>query len=185
VLEAKTDRRGQQAVSPTALSRPSREGAGERAISPRLAPSLTLAGGALVALGGIGTWIRATNLPAGTFTPEQVAVVNGGSESGGWILLVIGVLTVAAAFAWRAGAPRVRAVAPGVSVLAAVLASVRLALLDRRAAEMAEEAAQTGGTEAYHAGYGWGAWLLLVGVLLMGLGILAGGLRELDLRRGR
>jgi hypothetical protein len=50
---------------------------------------------------------------------------------------------------------------------------------------MAEEATGTGGIDAFHAGFGWGAWLILVGVVLLALGLLAGGLRELDLRRGR
>jgi hypothetical protein len=66
-----------------------------------------------------------------------------------------------------------------------ILASVRLALVDRRAARLAEEATGTEGIDAFHAGFGWGAWLILVGVVLLALGLLAGGLRELDLRRGR
>jgi hypothetical protein len=49
---------------------------------------------------------------------------------------------------------------------------------------MAEDAAERTGIDAFHAGYGWGAWLLLVGSVLLALALLAGGLRELDLRRG-
>jgi hypothetical protein len=142
-----------------------------------------VAGAALVAVGGLGTWIRATTTPVGTTTPLQVATVVGRSESGGWVLLAVGAVTLAAAFAWRSRAARVRAIAPGVSVIAVILASVRLGLIDGRSARMAQEAATGGSIDVYHVGFGWGAWLLLVGTVLLMLSLLAGVLRELDLRR--
>lgn len=179
-----TDQPAQEGVSPAALSIQPLEAAKERAISPRLPPALTAAGGVLIAVGGVGTWVRATILPTGGGTMEQVAVVTGRSGSGGWILLALGLACSLAAFAWRSGAPQVRALAPGVSALVVIFASVRLALIDGRAERMAEEAASTTGIDIYHAGYGWGAWLLLAGVVLLALGLLAGGLREIDLRRG-
>jgi hypothetical protein len=184
-LDATTDERGQEGISSATLRALPRDAASQRPIPVRLPSSLTAAGGLLVALGGLGAWVRATRLPVGSDTPEQVAALAGRSESGGWILLAIGILTAVAALAWVATAPRLRAVAAGVSVLAMILASVRLALVDRRAARLAEEATGTEGIDAFHAGFGWGAWLILVGVVLLALGLLAGGLRELDLRRGR
>jgi hypothetical protein len=36
----------------------------------------------------------------------------------------------------------------------------------------------------FHAGFGWGAWTLLVGAILAAFGVLVGVLRELDLRKG-
>ncbi|MGH2692381.1 MAG: hypothetical protein ACRDHM_07730 [Actinomycetota bacterium] len=180
-----TTQRGQEGVSPAAPRSPSRDTTTERTIPPRLASALTGVGGLLVALGGIGTWIRATSLPTGSTVPEQVSVVTGRSGSGGWILLGIGIVTAIAALAWMASAARLRSIAPSASIVAIVFVSVRLALTDGRAAEMAKEAAATTGIETYHAGYGWGAWLMLVGAVLLSLGILAGGLRELDLRRAR
>jgi hypothetical protein len=38
---------------------------------------------------------------------------------------------------------------------------------------------------AYSAAFGWGAWLLLVAITLETLGVVAGLLRELDLRGQR
>jgi hypothetical protein len=142
-----------------------------------------MAGGLLVSLGGIGSWVRATSLPTGGTIPEEVADLAGRSESGGWILLVIGIVTMIAAFAWTAGSAKVRALAPSLSIFAIIFASVRLALIDGRAAEMTGEAASRTGIESFHAGFGWGAWLLLAGAVLLGLALLAGVLRELDLRR--
>jgi hypothetical protein len=152
-------------------------------LSSRLAPALTMAGGLLTALGGIGTWVRATSLTAGSLAPEEVSTVAGYSETGGWILLVLGLLSMGAALAWRAGRARVRALAALASSISIVFAVVRLALVDRRAAEIAAEAPSRVGIESFHAGYGWGAWLLLAGAVLLALGLLAGGLRELDRRR--
>ena len=183
-MDALTDQRGQEAVSPAALRIRPREAALERAVSPRLAPGLTAAAGVLIAVGGLGTWIRATTIPTGSATLEQVAVVTGRSASGGWILFGIGIACVIGAFAWRSRAPQARAVAAVVSVVAIAFSVVRLGLVDSRAARMAEEARSTSGIDVYHAGFGGGAWLLLAGVVLLALALLAAGLREIDMRRG-
>ncbi|MGH2711407.1 MAG: hypothetical protein ACRDH9_09420 [Actinomycetota bacterium] len=182
MLEATAGRPDQESVSPPALRSEPRD-LDERAISPRLAPALTVAGGLLLALGGIGTWVRATSLQPGATTLTEVSDLTGSSESGGWILLVLGVITAASGRAGLSSSRRVRAIGPGVAVLAIVFASARLALIDSRAAQMAEEATSSTGIEAYHAGFGWGAWLMLAGAVALGLALLAGGLRELDLRR--
>lgn len=183
-MDVATDRRSQEGVTASPLSPERRDERSERAISPRLAPSLSGAGGLLVALGAIGTWLRATSVPAGSGVQEQVSVVTGRSESGGWILLAIGIAAAAAGLAWLARAARLRAVAAAASTIAVVLVAIRLSLIDGRASEMAGEAASTTGIDSFHAGFGWGAWLLLIGAVLLALGLLAGGLRELDLRRG-
>jgi hypothetical protein len=137
----------------------------------------------LAALGALGTWIRATGLESGIGVPTQVASVAGRSQSTGWVLFALGLAAAVGAMAWLNRRPAVRAVAAGASLLLVVLAAIRLAAIDGRAAEMAEEAIATAGVDTYHAAFGWGAWLLLLGVMLLSLGILAGGLRELDLRR--
>ena len=59
---------------------------------------------------------------------------------------------------------------------------MRLRALDMLAAERRWHRA-VGRLRLYHAGFGWGAWLALLGSVLIGLGVLAGVLRELDLRR--
>ena len=182
MLEATTGRRDQEGISPSVLRIRPRDAA-VPVLSPRLAPALTMAGGLLTGLGGIGTWVRATSLSTGSLAPKEVSSVAGYSETGGWILLVLGLLSLGAAFAWRARKARVRAMAALASVISIVFAVVRLAIVDRRAVEIAADASSRTGIESFHAGYGWGAWLLLTGAVLLILGILAGGLRELDLRR--
>ena len=184
MLDAVTDQRRQEGVPPAALRVRPKEAAVERALSPRLAPGLTASAGVMIAVGGLGTWIRATTVPTGTATLEQVAVVTGRSGTGGWVLLGIGVACVIAAFAWRSRVAQARAVAAVTAVVAIVFSAVRLGLIDSRAARMAEEARSTSGIDVYHAGFGWGAWLLLAGVVLLALALLVAGLREIDLRRG-
>lgn len=184
-MDVATDQRGQESSTPPARLTEARDAASRPAIPPRLAVGLTASGGLLVALGGLGTWIRATGVPTGGTVEEQVAAVAGRSESGGWILFAVGIAATIAAFAWTARAPRVRAVAAGVSLVVIGLAAIRLALVDGRAAELASEAASRPDLDAFHAGFGWGAWLLLLAVVLLGLGVLAGALREIELRRAR
>jgi hypothetical protein len=181
-LDVATDR-GQESSSPPARLTVAREAESRPAIPPRVAPGLTATGGLLVALGGLGTWVRATQVPAGGSVEEQVASIAGRSESGGWILLAVGIAAVVAAFAWNARAPGLRALAGGVSLVVIVLAAIRLALIDSRAAELTGEAASRPELDAFHAGFGWGAWLLLVAVVLLGLGVLVGVLREVEARR--
>ena len=179
-----TEQRG-QGVSPAALRIQPKDAAPERAISPRLAPALTASGGVLLAAGGLGTWVRATTIPTGSSLLEQVGQITGRSVSGGWILLGLGIACTLAAFAWTSRTPQARAVPPAASLVAILFASVRLALIDGQAARMAEDATSAQGIDVYHAGYGWGAWLLLAAVVVLALGLLAGGLREIDMRRGR
>jgi hypothetical protein len=116
---------------------------------------------------------------------EQVAAIAGRSESGGWILFAVGIAAAIGALAWTARPPRFRVAAGGISLVVIGLTSIRLALIDGRAAELASEAASRPDLDAFHAGFGWGAWLLLLAVVLLGLGVLAGTLREVALRRAR
>jgi hypothetical protein len=184
-LDVATDRRGQKPSTPPARLTQARDAESRPAIPPRLAPGLTVAAGLLVALGGLGTWIRATRVPSGGSVEEQVAAIAGRSESGGWILFAVGIAAAIAAFAWTSRAPRLRAVAAGVSLVVIGLVTIRLALIDGRAADLATGAASRADLDAFHAGFGWGAWLLLLAVVLLGLGVLAGALREIELRRAR
>ena len=71
-----------------------------RSFSPRLGPALLVAGGSLGALGALGTWVRVTRLATEGGLPEQVTLVRGAS-GGGWLLVVLGAIVVAAALAWR------------------------------------------------------------------------------------
>ena len=156
-----------------------------RSFSPRLGPALLAAGGTLGALGALGTWIRATRLATEGGFPEQATVVRG-TSGGGWFLAVLGVVVVAAALAWRRRWLREPLQLGVLASLAFVaLAAVRVWSIDRDARAVAAAARSRADFVAYHASFGWGAWLLLVGTLLAALGLVLGLLRELDARTGR
>ena len=156
-----------------------------RSFSPRLGPALLAAGGTLGALGALGSWIRATRLVTEGGFPEHVTVVRGVS-GGGWLIAVLGVLVVAAALAWRRRWLREPLQIVVLSSLAFVaLAAARVWSIDREARAVAAAARSRADFASYHASFGWGAWLLLVGALLAGLGLVLGLLRELDARTGR
>ena len=68
-------------------------------------------------------------------------------------------------------------------VLFAVLLT-RLLTLNSKSSQLATAAKQDPSFLSYNAGFAWGAWLLLLALVFVFLGLLVGGLRELDLKRG-
>ena len=157
-----------------------------RSFSPRLGPALLVAGGSLGVLGGLGTWVRATRVATEGALPEQVTVIRGTAAGGGWFVAVLGAAVILAGLAWRrrwfGGA--IQGVV-GVSLVFLATAAIRVRSIDREAAAIAATARERADFVTYHATFGWGAWLLLVGTLLAGLGLALGLLRELDARTGR
>ena len=149
-----------------------------------LAPSLAGAGGILALMGGLGTWILATEQNAEGVLPTPAASLQGLSEPSGRGIAVFGALVifVAAVTYFTRFLPRLTLEVMSVLLSGVLLA--RLLALDSRASEMAEVARQRLGFETYHAGFGWGAWTLLLALVLLMLAALVGGLRELDIRRG-
>jgi len=149
----------------------------------RLPLALTGIGGGLAVLGGIGTWVRATTIAADGAVPHEVAVVSGYSKGGGQALIVLGLVAAAAAFGWlaRDGGPRTFPILASLAVIG--VGAWQLAEADSQAAAMAEAATADPSFASYHASFGWGAWLLLVGLVALFLGLLVGVLREIDLRR--
>lgn len=157
-----------------------------RTFSSKIAPALTGIGGGLALAGGLGTWIRAERLEDEFLGPERVATVMGYAEASGGVIAALGSLALVGALLWLA--PRLwPKVLPALSGLAAasVIVWQLLALVDRSEA-MAEEVRQTSELEftSFHASLGWGAWTMLVAALLLGFGVGAGILREIDRRRG-
>lgn len=159
--------------------------------SDRLPGALTGIGGALTILGALGVWIRATvSGVSGSFqAPEEVQRIMGHADTIGWGLAAFGLLALAGSRAWsfRKFLPKLIPITSAL-VIAGVVAR-QLLLLQDRYKGMVSKAVDTAKTQAeagiYHAGYGWGAWILIAASLLLVLGAFAGLMRELDVRRER
>ena len=52
-------------------------------------------------------------------------------------------------------------------------------------AAIADAARSNPSFQVFNASFGWGAWLMVLGMVLVLLGLLVGLLREIDLRRGK
>jgi hypothetical protein len=147
-----------------------------------LAPTLTATGGALAALAGAGTWIRATSLAARGGVPETVTAVAGHAEPAGRAVIALGIITIVGALAWLASDPPLRTLPVLASLAVIGVAASQLVILDGRTARMVEEAGRDPAFLTFHAAFGWGAWMLLLASVVLFLGGLVGGLREADLR---
>ena len=89
---------------------------------------------------------------------------------------------IARVLAPRAVVARPLALSAALTLFAVLVA--RLITLNGRSAAVAAAARQNPNFESFNAGFGWGAWLMALGLILVLLGFLVGALRELDLRRG-
>ncbi len=158
---------------------------GYATFSAKSVASLTVIGGSLVALGALGAWVRATRTVVEGLAAEEVAVVTGASDARGWAIAALAVATAVSAIAWFSPAllPKLSPLVGSAGVIG--LVAWRLDVLDERAAAMASQAQADPDFLAFHAGFGWGAWVMLVGAIVLGLGLVVGGLRELDGRRSR
>jgi hypothetical protein len=147
--------------------------------------SLTAFGGALVVLGGTGAWVRASQVVAEGTPAEEVRVLMGRSEPDGLLIAGLGALALVAAIAWLGRRLLLKLVPVAASIGAIALIARELPAIDRTAGGWLSEASE-GALEfmSFHTGFGWGAWLMLVGAVLLGLGVVAGVLREIDLRGG-
>lgn len=152
---------------------------GYRTFSPGLVISLSMSGAALIVIGALGTWIRATEASSTVALPAEVGVVTGRSHSLGWVVAALGAAALLCSLLWRASYRRIKGLAVTTSLASVLVGAGTLIWIDRRAAAMAA-GQEPGRFVAFHAGFGWGAWCLLVGVILLALGGLVGILRELD-----
>lgn len=135
-------------------------------------------------LGGLGAGVRATAVETLRDEPEQVGVLMGHASAIGWIVAGLALLVGASAIVWL-GRRRALKLAAALAAFAFVALSVaRLAALDVRAADWARAAQQQPDFAGYHAGFGWGAWMLTAAVLFAVFALLVAGLRALDLRKG-
>jgi amino acid transporter len=155
-----------------------------RTFPARLPTLLTASAGGFIALGALGTAVRATAVAEARDDPKQVRALMGYRQGLGWVLAIIGLVLVVAAFGWLMRRRLLKLAAIGVTAGAMVLVVLRLLAFDDRARAWGEAARRAPRYIGFHAGFGWGAWALLLGAILAGFGILVGVLRELDLRRG-
>ena len=175
VARRKKDRSDREAAVPS----------GYRTFSRKLAPGLIAVGSAATLAGALGAWIRTSQVVTEGLQEEQIGAVMGyESDWGRLMALVAGIALVSSlAWLWRNLWFKLLSLAATLSAIA--LSVWRLPIINDAAAALADQA-RTGevGFISYHAGFGWGAWLLVVGAVGLFLGMSVGILRELDVRRG-
>jgi hypothetical protein len=156
-----------------------------RTFSPKLAPGLTAVGGALGILGGLGAWVYASRTATEGLAPERAATAMGYSEAAGIAVAALGAVAIGSAFIWTTRWLIPKLIPLATSLALATVVAWKLIDIDRDAAALADQARNgTLGFEAYHAGFGWGAWSMLAAAAVVVLGTIVGILRELDIRRG-
>lgn len=155
-----------------------------RTFPSRLPALLSVVAGSFGFLGALGAGVRASAITDLHEDPKQVGVVMGYRSGAGWLLAVLAIIVMASGFAWLGRRAMLRSAAAGVALIFAVLAVLRLRSFDGRAKELAEKARQSPDFIGFHAGLGWGAWLLMVAAIIVGFALLVGALRYLDLRKG-
>jgi hypothetical protein len=156
-----------------------------KTFSHKLAPSLTAIGGLLAIAGGLGSWVRTTRVVSEGLAAEQVGNWMGRTSTYGIAIAILGGAAAASSLIWfaRRLLPKILPVAT--SVAAIVVAAIQLPAIDRVATQWASDAAASQADfMSFHAGLGWGGWLLIVSCVLLALGVVVGVLREIDVRRG-
>ena len=154
---------------------------GYTSFSPRLAASLLGAGGVFAIVGGLGLWVRAVALT--TSGIHQIATVSGVSHASGWLIAALGIGASAGSLV---RSQRIRWLAAAASIAAVVLIAMRISGLSDQASRMAFRAGAEAGRAftAYHAGFGWGAWVMTLAAVLLSLGTIVTLLRWVDERQG-
>jgi hypothetical protein len=162
----------------------SETGAGYRTFPSKLPVILTALGGGLIALGSLGASVRASAITRLREDPKTVRILMGSDSKAGWIVAAFGLALAVASFVWLRRSRLLKFGVTGLLVVTVALVAGRLRSFDDRAAMLAEQARRSPDFVGFHAGFGWGAWCMLIGAILAGFGLLIGVLRELDLRKG-
>ncbi|MEX2556780.1 MAG: hypothetical protein WEB06_14280, partial [Actinomycetota bacterium] len=135
-------------------------------------------------LGALGAGVRACAGATARDEPLQVGVIMGHNDVTGWVLAVLAVLLGLSAIVWLGRRKVLKLGAAGVAIAFGILSGIRIDFFDRRAAELATAAQRQPDFAGYHAGLGWGAWMLLAAAIVAALVLLVAALRSLDLRKG-
>ena len=159
--------------------------AGYRTFSRKLAPGLIATGSAISLAGALGAWIRTSQVVTDGLPEEQVGAVMGHVSDWGRVMAVVAAIALVSSLAWLWRNVWFKLLSLAASIGVIVLAVWRLPIINDSAAALADQA-RTGEVEfiSFHAGFGWGAWCLIVGAVAIFLGTSVGILRELDIRRG-
>lgn len=164
------------------IDRPPPATAAYTSFSPRLAPSLIATGGLLAIAGGLGSWVRVTSIdPAGI--AHQTSTLTGAGMTTGWLVAALGAVALATTFIRFPSSRWLRLAA---SIAAVSLIALRLSDLSSFASATAFRAAAHAGTAftSYHAGFGWGAWIMTLALVALALGTIVAVMRWLDERKG-
>jgi len=157
---------------------------GYKPFSNKLAPGLIGLGGLLSMSGALGAWIRTSQVAAEGLQEQQVGAVMGYEADWGRLIAVVAGVAAISAVVWLMHNLLLKIASVALCIAAIVLTVIRLPVINDQAAGLAYQA-RTGEIDfvSFHAGFGWGAWCLIVGATALFLGITAGVLRELDVRR--
>jgi len=159
-------------------------GADYRTFPARLPAVLSIVAGFFGVIGALGTGLRASAVATARDDPEEVRALMGYRAGIGWVLAAMAVLLVVFSIAWLGRRRTLKLGAAALAIAFAALTAARLSFFDRRAAEWADAALRQPNFVGYHAGLGWGAWLMLAAAVVGALAVLTGALRALDLRKG-
>lgn len=159
--------------------------AGYKPFSRKLAPGLIAVSGAVSVAGALGAWIRTSQVQAEGLPEAQVRAVMGHEADWGRAIALVAALATVSALVWLRRNIWLKAASVILGAAVIGLATWRLPIISEQAAGLARQA-RSGEIDfvTFHAGFGWGAWFLVVGAVGLFLGISAGILRELDIRRG-
>ena len=158
---------------------------GYQPFSNKLAPGLIALGGVFSIIGALGAWIRTSRVVAEGLPEEQVRAVMGYEADWGRLMAAVAGVALVSAIVWARRNLLLKLASAGICIATIVLTILRLPVINDQAAGLAFQA-RTGDIEfiSFHAGFGWGAWCLVLGAVALFLGLSAGFLREIDVRKG-
>ncbi|MGH2785416.1 MAG: hypothetical protein ACRDJ1_09140 [Actinomycetota bacterium] len=158
--------------------------AGYRTFPARLPAVLCAIAGVFGLLGALGAGVRASAVATPRDDAMQVRVLMGGDSGLGWLLAALALLVGVSAVAWIGRSKMLKLAAAGIAIAFIVLSAVRLVSFDDTAGAWARAALREPDFAGYHAGLGWGAWLLVTAALFTAFSVIVAALRALDLRKG-
>lgn len=167
------------------MSAVAHEAPGYRAISARSVRVPMIAGGVLAIVGGLGVWVRALQATQPGADSVQVATLNGAAHAAGWVIAALGAVAAGTAFLLGARRRLFVALPAGAAVAAMAMVVEQLRWASSTSTSMAR--AQRGSAGAsfalYHAGFGWGAWMMALAAGALAIGLVAGAMWLVDSRK--